>query len=335
MTAIYKHGSAATTNCTYNQSFVEFYNYGSDTVDLTGYYLLYSSSSNFGANSDVASINYHSGAQRICFHDSLRELHGINFKIAPGKYFLFGGGQVETHPTAANLPVSVDLNGNALKVPYNLSPWATGSLFVLSKFVDNNQDGLFDTIYTRDFETPEVQENVIDALVYGTVRKWGGVALTGGSAVVPDSVAFTNCFSGQFDTIVTPAASLDLTKLFVRKKIGDVYSNTGVMNDDWEKIPAEGYEIHNSQYGGNTSIAVQVNNNVSLFPNPTSNGTFTVNSGNITKGNVFIYNVTGKLVGTFPINSSGTRCDVSEKGLYFVSVVNAQGIVQSVKKLVF
>lgn len=82
-------------------------------------------------------------------------------------------------------------------------------------------------------------------------------------------------------------------------------------------------------------------NNITIFPNPTStqvNISFN-NITDLTGGNINIINSLGQQVATTPITLSGTSTTMSldtwgGSGLYFVQILNAQGIVVDVKKII-
>jgi hypothetical protein len=82
-------------------------------------------------------------------------------------------------------------------------------------------------------------------------------------------------------------------------------------------------------------------NNITIFPNPTStqvNISFN-NITDLTGGNINIINSLGQQVATTPITLSGTSTTISldtwgGSGLYFVQILNAQGIVVDVKKII-
>ena len=82
-------------------------------------------------------------------------------------------------------------------------------------------------------------------------------------------------------------------------------------------------------------------NNITIYPNPANtqvNISFN-NISDLTGGNINIINSLGQQVATTPITLSGTNTNMALNswggtGLYFVQIVNAQGIVVDVKKII-
>jgi hypothetical protein len=82
-------------------------------------------------------------------------------------------------------------------------------------------------------------------------------------------------------------------------------------------------------------------NNITLYPNPANtqvNISFN-NISDLTGGNINIINSLGQQVATTPITLSGTNTTMplntwGGTGLYFVQIINAQGIVVDVKKII-
>jgi hypothetical protein len=82
-------------------------------------------------------------------------------------------------------------------------------------------------------------------------------------------------------------------------------------------------------------------NNITIYPNP-ANTQVNISFNNITDltgGNINIVNSLGQQVATTPITLSGTNTTMSldtwgGTGLYFVQILNAQGIVVDVKKII-
>ena len=82
-------------------------------------------------------------------------------------------------------------------------------------------------------------------------------------------------------------------------------------------------------------------NNITLYPNPANtqvNISFT-NITDLTGGQIKIINSLGQQVATTPITLSGTNTTMpltnwGGTGLYFVQILNAQGIVVDVKKII-
>jgi hypothetical protein len=82
-------------------------------------------------------------------------------------------------------------------------------------------------------------------------------------------------------------------------------------------------------------------NNITLYPNP-ANTQVNINFNNITDltgGHINIVNSLGQQVATTPITLSGTNTTLGLStwggaGLYFVQIINAQGVVVDVKKII-
>jgi hypothetical protein len=82
-------------------------------------------------------------------------------------------------------------------------------------------------------------------------------------------------------------------------------------------------------------------NNITIYPNP-ANTQVNISFNNITDltgGQIHIINSLGQQVATTPITLSGTNTTMSltnwgGNGLYFVQILNAQGIVVDVKKII-
>ena len=82
-------------------------------------------------------------------------------------------------------------------------------------------------------------------------------------------------------------------------------------------------------------------NNITIYPNP-ANTQVNINFNNITDltgGNIKIINSLGQQVATTPITSSGTTTTMQLNtwggtGLYYVQMLNAQGIIVDVKKII-
>jgi hypothetical protein len=82
-------------------------------------------------------------------------------------------------------------------------------------------------------------------------------------------------------------------------------------------------------------------NNITIFPNPASTQ-ININFNNITNlagGSIKIINSLGQQVSTTPITASGTNSTISlstwgGSGLYFVQILNSQGQIVDIKKIV-
>ena len=76
------------------------------------------------------------------------------------------------------------------------------------------------------------------------------------------------------------------------------------------------------------------NTGTAVYPNPSSNGQFTLYCENLTQGKVLVMNMLGQTVGTFPIENNSAGITVTKAGYYLIQVLDQQGNLRETLKVV-
>lgn len=201
-----------------------------------------------------------------------------------------------------------DANGNALwaksaggagvEVGYSISADAGGNIFTTGSFTSAS--------VVFDFITLIPPSGAVDPMYIVKYDPYGNV------------ICASALSSGGDDQNTVTADSFG--NAYVS---GDFMANPFVVGTD--TLPLTGFEdVFIAKYKANCGLEAisELSNDasISVFPNP-SNGTFTLNS-EITGGEIFIYDIFGKIVFQSKINSSVTTIDLSyqAKDIYLMVV---------------
>jgi len=100
----------------------------------------------------------------------------------------------------------------------------------------------------------------------------------------------------------------------------------------WNSEASTGtFSIDNVNFIGSSALATEINEQTdksfSVFPNPSANGSFTIDGGNIyPSATVQVFNILGDVVYTKEINSGKQTIDLSKQasGSYFIQLTNGE-----------
>jgi hypothetical protein len=99
---------------------------------------------------------------------------------------------------------------------------------------------------------------------------------------------------------------------------------------------AEVYIIQTDQDGNftpNQPLPLPDEPSISIFPNPSYNGLFTIKAINNPYQNISVFNISGQLVYTSAESASSFDLSNQANGLYFVSIQNKEGNIVHQQKV--
>ncbi len=109
---------------------------------------------------------------------------------------------------------------------------------------------------------------------------------------------------------------------------------SGSANSSNNNYYVDSIKVHvdTAQYSSGIKHFAGNDNQISIYPNP-NNGNFTIESNNNAKQTMQLYDVNGKLVLSQTINGKTMiDADILNEGVYNISIINDQGVVN--KRLV-
>jgi hypothetical protein len=176
----------------------------------------------------------------------------------------------------------------------------------------------------------------VDGVLFGTTNQSGSLTNNNNPMYIGCSNATNNCpqlsafYAGKIDDIGIWNRALtqqEITQLFNQNQCitNITVTDTLIIN------------VGQLSYTNPVTYA----NNITIYPNP-ANTQVNISFNNITDltgGNINIVNSLGQQVATTPITLSGTNTIIpldtwGGTGLYFVQILNAQGVVVDVKKII-
>jgi uncharacterized repeat protein (TIGR01451 family) len=141
--------------------------------------------------------------------------------------------------------------------------------------------------------------------------------------LLPDSTTNLEGSQGYFEYSIEPYANIPLgTEIHNYAQIYFDFNPPVFTNDSWITI-----DVYDPVADGVEEVSIE--NDVTVYPNPTTGLISIATAGNVQVESIEIYDIYGKLITTKIIESSTPSIDFSgyEKGIYFVTIKTANGEV--------